>query len=136
MNADGSGTSVIARLLSLTRGVRSTSGSLAYKDFIPDEDDIVVERMRAAGAMMLGKTNAPEFGYSPTGHNPVGSLRYLFDRFSIGTKVCPDAPIGHLFSNLFCGKPFVVAVVPFQQFFVQFHHWTKPSELRRLQRAL
>jgi len=35
--------------LILTKGVRTASGSLAYKDFIPDEDDIVVERMRAAG---------------------------------------------------------------------------------------
>lgn len=57
--------------LILTKGVRTTSGSCAYKDFIPDEDDVVVERMRAAGAVMLGKTNVPEFGYSPTGHNPV-----------------------------------------------------------------
>lgn len=57
--------------LLMTKGVRSTSGSLAYKDFIPDEDDVVIERMRAAGAVMLGKTNVPEFGYSPTGHNPV-----------------------------------------------------------------
>jgi aspartyl-tRNA(Asn)/glutamyl-tRNA(Gln) amidotransferase subunit A len=57
--------------LLMTKGVRSTSGSLAYKDFIPREDDVVVERMRAAGAVMLGKTNVPEFGYSPTGHNPL-----------------------------------------------------------------
>ncbi len=57
--------------LILTKGVRTASGSLAYKDFIPEEDDIVVERMRAAGAVMIGKTNVPEFGYSPTGHNPV-----------------------------------------------------------------
>jgi aspartyl-tRNA(Asn)/glutamyl-tRNA(Gln) amidotransferase subunit A len=57
--------------LILTKGVRSASGSLAYKDFIPEEDDVVVERIRAAGAIMIGKTNAPEFGYSPTGHNPV-----------------------------------------------------------------
>ncbi len=57
--------------LLMTKGVRSTSGSLAYKDFVPDEDDVVVERMRAAGAVMLGKTNVPEFGYSPTGHNPL-----------------------------------------------------------------
>ncbi len=57
--------------LILTRGVRTASGSLAYKDFVPDEDDVVVERMRAAGAVMLGKTNVPEFGYSPTGHNPL-----------------------------------------------------------------
>ena len=57
--------------LLLTKGVRTVSGSLAYKDFVPDEDDIVVERMRDAGAIMIGKTNVPEFGYSPTGHNPV-----------------------------------------------------------------
>jgi len=56
--------------LILTKGVRTASGSLAYKDFVPDEDDIVVERLRAAGAIMIGKTNVPEFGYSPTGHNP------------------------------------------------------------------
>jgi aspartyl-tRNA(Asn)/glutamyl-tRNA(Gln) amidotransferase subunit A len=57
--------------LLLTKGVRTASGSLAYKDFLPDEDDIVVARMRDAGVIMLGKTNVPEFGYSPTGHNPV-----------------------------------------------------------------
>jgi len=57
--------------LILTKGVRTASGSLAYKDFIPAEDDIVVERLRDAGAIMIGKTNVPEFGYSPTGHNPV-----------------------------------------------------------------
>jgi aspartyl-tRNA(Asn)/glutamyl-tRNA(Gln) amidotransferase subunit A len=42
-----------------------------YKDFIPDEDDVVLERTGAAGAVLLGKTNAPEFGYSAVGHNPV-----------------------------------------------------------------
>jgi aspartyl-tRNA(Asn)/glutamyl-tRNA(Gln) amidotransferase subunit A len=57
--------------LILTKGVRTMSGSLAYRNFIPEEDDVVVERMRAAGAVMLGKTNVPEFGYSATGHNPV-----------------------------------------------------------------
>jgi aspartyl-tRNA(Asn)/glutamyl-tRNA(Gln) amidotransferase subunit A len=57
--------------LILTKGVRTASGSLAYKEFVPEEDDIVVERLRDAGAIMIGKTNVPEFGYSPTGHNPV-----------------------------------------------------------------
>ncbi|HJU29043.1 MAG TPA: amidase, partial [Candidatus Binataceae bacterium] len=57
--------------LILTKEVRTVSGSLAYKDFVPEEDDVVVERMRDAGAIMIGKTNVPEFGYSPTGHNPV-----------------------------------------------------------------
>ena len=38
---------------------------------MPDEDDVSVERLRSAGAIILGKTNAPEFGYSGVGHNPV-----------------------------------------------------------------
>ncbi|MGI3777777.1 MAG: amidase [Janthinobacterium lividum] len=54
-----------------TAGIRTTSGSAAYADFVPDEDDIVVERVRAAGAVILGKTNVPEFGYSGVGHNPI-----------------------------------------------------------------
>lgn len=54
-----------------TKGIRTVSGSWAYVDFIPDEDDIVVERLKNAGVVILGKTNAPEFGYSGVGHNPV-----------------------------------------------------------------
>lgn len=54
-----------------TQGLRTTSGSVVYRDFVPEEDDIVVERARAADALVLGKTNASEFGYSATGHNPL-----------------------------------------------------------------
>ena len=54
-----------------TKGVRTMSGAAAYADFVPDEDDVVVERMRDAGAVSLGKTNVPEYGYSGVGHNPV-----------------------------------------------------------------
>ncbi len=54
-----------------TAGIRTVSGSIAYKDFVPDEDDVVVERLKAAGCVILGKTNVPEFGYSGVGHNPV-----------------------------------------------------------------
>lgn len=54
-----------------TKGVRTVSGSFAYEDFVPEEDDVVVERLIAAGAIILGKTNVPEFGYSGVGHNPV-----------------------------------------------------------------
>ncbi|MEI2683809.1 amidase [Erwinia aphidicola] len=52
-----------------TAGVKTTSGSAIYRDFVPDEDDICVERLMAAGAVMLGKTTAPEFGYSGVGDN-------------------------------------------------------------------
>ena len=54
-----------------TKGVVTAMGSPAYRDFIPDEDDIAVERLRAADAVMIGKTNVPEFGYSGVGHSPI-----------------------------------------------------------------
>jgi aspartyl-tRNA(Asn)/glutamyl-tRNA(Gln) amidotransferase subunit A len=54
-----------------TKGVRTAMGSWAYAEFVPDEDDVVVERLKDAGAIVLGKTNVPEFGYSGVGHNPV-----------------------------------------------------------------
>jgi amidase len=48
--------------LVLTRGIRTTFGSTLHADFVPRTDDLIVERMRAAGAVCLGKTNTPEFG--------------------------------------------------------------------------
>ena len=54
-----------------TKGIVTAMGSPLYKDFIPDEDDIVVERLKAAGAVIIGKTNVPELGYSGVGHNPI-----------------------------------------------------------------
>ena len=55
-----------------TKGIRTTSGSLVYQDFVPDEDSISVERLRAAGAIILGKTNAPEFAYAGKTYNRLG----------------------------------------------------------------
>jgi aspartyl-tRNA(Asn)/glutamyl-tRNA(Gln) amidotransferase subunit A len=54
-----------------TKGILTVMGSPLYRDFIPEEDDIVVERLKEAGAVIIGKTNVPEFGYSGVGHNPV-----------------------------------------------------------------
>ena len=45
-----------------TKGVRTTRGSLIFKDWVPEEDDLLVARIREAGAIILGKTNTPEFG--------------------------------------------------------------------------
>src|SRR5947209_7934704 len=53
------------------KGIRTTQGSPIFKDFIPASDAIVVERMRAAGSIIIGKTNAPEFGLGPQTYNPV-----------------------------------------------------------------
>ena len=58
--------------LELTRGIRSTSGSLPFANRIPEEDSIVVERVKASGATILGKTNTPEFGHRGTTENLLG----------------------------------------------------------------
>ena len=58
--------------LELTNGIRSTAGSLVFKDHIPQQDSIVVERVRSSGAVILGKTNTPEFGFSGTTENRLG----------------------------------------------------------------
>ena len=57
--------------LFFVKGVRTTFGSYVYKDFVPDEDDVAVERLRKAAVTILGQTNVPEFGYSGVGHNPI-----------------------------------------------------------------
>src|SRR2546428_7091797 len=68
-----------------TRGIRTTYGSLLYKDYIPTEDDIVVERMRRAGAIVIGKTNTPEFGAGSQTFNKVfGATLNPYDL----TKTC------------------------------------------------
>ena len=48
--------------LVLTRGVRTTFGSRIYQNFVPDVDELLVERVKQAGAIVIGKTNTPEFG--------------------------------------------------------------------------
>ncbi len=58
--------------LTFTRGIRTTGGSLVYADFVPNEDTAPVERLLRAGAIILGKTNTPEFGLSPTTENNLG----------------------------------------------------------------
>jgi len=52
------------------RGVPTSFGSVIFRDAIAAEDDPVVERLFAAGAVSLGKTNTPEFAFSSVGHNP------------------------------------------------------------------
>lgn len=54
-----------------TKGLKTTYGSLLYKDFIPDEDAVVVERLKKAGAIILGKTNLPELALVAITDNPL-----------------------------------------------------------------
>ncbi len=57
--------------LTPTNGIRTTMGSKIFEHNIPAEDAILVERMRGAGAILLGKTNTPEFGIKPFTDNRV-----------------------------------------------------------------
>jgi len=54
-----------------TRGIRTTSGSIVFKDFVPEEDGLIVERLKKAGAITIGKTNTPEFGAGSQTYNEV-----------------------------------------------------------------
>lgn len=66
--------------LSEAKGIRCTYGSPLYRDFVPDFDDIHVERIRAAGAIIIGKTNTPEKGLGSHTYNPVfGTTRNPYD---------------------------------------------------------
>jgi amidase len=66
--------------LSLTRGIRTTFGSLLYRDFVPTSDELYVDRCRRAGAIVIGKTNTPEFGAGSQTFNAVfGPTRNPYD---------------------------------------------------------
>jgi len=63
-----------------TRGVRTTWGSPIYRDFLPDQDALIVERQATAGAISVGKTNTPEFGAGAQTFNAVfGATRNPYD---------------------------------------------------------
>jgi aspartyl-tRNA(Asn)/glutamyl-tRNA(Gln) amidotransferase subunit A len=64
------GIPIAVKDLFLTAGVRTTGGSRIYEDFVPDRDAAVVERLQAAGAVMLGKLNMHEMAYGITSANP------------------------------------------------------------------
>ena len=54
-----------------TKGIRTTYGSPIFADHVPDEDALIVQRLRAAGAITIGKTNTPEFGAGSQTYNEV-----------------------------------------------------------------
>ena len=68
-----------------TKGIRTTWGSPIYKDEVPKIDGLIIERMRDAGAITIGKTNTPEFGAGSQTFNPVfGATLNPYDL----TKTC------------------------------------------------
>jgi len=104
-----------------TAGIRTTHGSKLFEDHVPAEDALVVQRLRAAGAIVLGKTNTPEFAFGPNTVNAVfGATRNPWDptrtaggssggsAAALATGMCPIAEGTDLGGSLrgpasFCG---------------------------------
>jgi amidase len=82
-----------------TRGIRTTFGSPLFEHYVPTEDDLVVERIRRAGAITIGKTNTPEFGAGSQTFNKIfGITRNPYDL----TKTCGGSSGGSAVA-LACG---------------------------------
>jgi len=63
-----------------TAGIRTTAGSLLFRDYVPETDSAVTEKLAAAGAVMVGKTNLHELAYGVTSSNPhFGPVRNPWD---------------------------------------------------------
>ena len=74
------GVPVVVKDNIFTRGIRTTFGSKILEHDVPEEDSICVERLRGAGAIVLGKTNTPEFAHDVNTTNPVfGTTRNPWD---------------------------------------------------------
>lgn len=68
-----------------TQGIRTTFGSPLFKDYVPQQDDLIVQRIKRAGAITLGKTNTPEFGAGSQTFNTIfGATRNPYDT----TRTC------------------------------------------------
>jgi amidase len=65
------GLPIAVKDLMATAGIRTTQGSRIYADHVPDTDSLLVERLRAAGAIVVGKTNTPEHGAGSQTYNDV-----------------------------------------------------------------
>lgn len=79
------GLPIAVKDLANVAGVVSSQGSPLFRDFVPDRDDLIAARMRAAGAILIGKTNSPEFGLGSHTFNPVyGATRNPYD----ATRTC------------------------------------------------
>jgi amidase len=88
-----------------TAGVRTTYGSLLFKDHVPTKDNLLVTRMRDAGAIFIGKTNTPEFGAGSQTFNAVfGATHNPYDL----TKTCGGSSGGAAVA-LACGLTPVVS---------------------------
>ena len=91
------GVPIAVKDLCWTRGERTTGGSKVLADFVPGEDGTAVARLRAAGAIVFGKTNTPEFAYGPLNQYHYGPSHNPWDvgRFTGGSSMGAAAAPGH-----------------------------------------
>ena len=82
-----------------TKGMRTTMGSPIYRDSVPDHDGLIVERLKKAGAVSIGKTNVPEFGAGAQTYNEV--FGETFNPYDL-SKTCGGSSGGAAVS-LSCG---------------------------------
>lgn len=75
------GLPIAVKDLANVAGIPTTRGSPLMADFVPKQDDLVVARLRQAGALVIGKTNTPEFGLGSHTFNPLhGPTRNPYDQ--------------------------------------------------------
>ncbi|HUA19478.1 MAG TPA: amidase [Bryobacteraceae bacterium] len=82
-----------------TKGIRTTFGSPLFRDYVPKEDALIVQRIKRAGAIALGKTNAPEFGAGSQTFNTIFGATH--NPYDLG-KTCGGSSGGAAVS-LACG---------------------------------
>jgi len=87
-----------------TQGVRSTNGSKLFDDFVPDEDATVVKKLRAAGAISIGKLNQHELAYGITSNNPwFGPVRNPWRPECIAGGSSGGSGVAVATGTVFCG---------------------------------
>src|SRR5213079_868910 len=82
--------------LVITRGTKTTFGTPLYRDNVTTEDAPIVERMKAAGGIMIGKTNTPTFGWIGATHNLLFGITrnpWNLDRTPGGSRGGASAPV-------------------------------------------
>lgn len=85
------GIPVVIKDLNATAGIRTTYGSKLFENYIPQQDDLCVARLKTAGAIIIGKTSTPEFGFGTGTHNPLmGTTVNPYDL----TRTCGDSSGG------------------------------------------
>ncbi|SUV10161.1 glutamyl-tRNA(Gln) amidotransferase subunit A [Priestia megaterium] len=100
------GVPITLKDLIFTKGIRTTMGSKLYKDFIPDTNATIVEKLENAGAIIIGKVNTHEFAYGPTGDRSYfGSCLNPYDSSKItgGSSSGSAASVGAGLVNLSVG---------------------------------